>query len=75
MSGFSYSRIRDLEVKVYMGYDNNSGEITIGKESYESSLYPYRPAQREKIKKILMNYKKSEIVEMIMDLIDNSEEG
>jgi len=70
MCAESEAKIRDEEVDLYMGY--NGGWMQIGKHVYNE-----KPGakEREDFSRMLNKYKKTELVNLILDLLDNSCEG
>jgi len=67
MCAGSKSKIGNDEVKIYMGY--LGGEIIVGNIKYTEC-----EKDKTKIETKLNSYKKSDLVKLIIDLIDNSEE-
>jgi len=77
MCSGSHAMLRDKSVDVYMGY--HGGNFTV--DSVGENCACFRVDSngvvegKEEVRKLLMKHKKAEIVEMVLELIENADEG
>ena len=75
MCGYSKTTIGNKEIGMYVGWYGGNIEIGHGKDRLKFEQDDEKKINREAIKKIIMQHKKEEIAEMIMKLVENSDEG
>lgn len=68
MCAGSNTIIKNEEVNVYMGY--YGGRLSIGNINYKDNNVKERPVMAAKLK----SFKKDDLIEMILNLIDNADE-
>ncbi len=62
--------IRDKECGIYMGY--YGGSLRVGKVTYKQGKTT--PEEKEKFVKYLKRFTKDELINMMLDLVENSDE-
>lgn len=71
MCGYAKAKIKDKEVNLDLGY--GGGLFCIADDFCYSDKDDQK--DREQMTRLLCKYKKIEIVSMLLDLVDNAEEG
>jgi len=77
MCGKSYSEIKGLKTKMYLGYHGGCleiGDFEYYTENYHESNGVDRLSDCLALMKHLNTYSKQEVIKMILDLVDNGEE-
>lgn len=72
MCAGSNAKLGNKEVGMSMDY--YGGSLTLGKLTYEQNK-DEKSCSAEEMTEALMKYKKKELISLMLDLIDNSDEG